>query len=134
LASFEDGLNEDDLSSTRIDDVDNLSGSEFELFLKQLFVKMGYSVINTKLSGDQGADLIIEKFGTKIAVQAKNYGGKVSNKSVQEVVAAIKHYEANKGMVVTNNFFTKSAYSLAESNNVDLVDRNLLEDWIRKNL
>lgn len=44
---------------------------------------MGYDVQNTPLSGDQGADLILEKFGEKTIVQAKRYQGNVTNRAVQ---------------------------------------------------
>ena len=56
-----------------MDYVDLLNGFEFEFFLKLLFQKMGYKVINTNLSSDQGADLIISRVNSKIAIQAKNY-------------------------------------------------------------
>lgn len=112
----------------------NLTGHEFESFLEQLFTKMGYKSEKTRGSGDQGADLIIEKFGEKTVVQAKNYNGKLNNKCVQEVVASIKHYNADKGMVVTTNYFYKSAEDLAKSNNIDLVDREKLKKWIEKYL
>lgn len=108
--------------------VDSLDGYEFENFLKIILEKMGYSVENTKLSGDQGADLIAQKFGEKIVIQAKRYKGKVGNKAVQEVVASIAHYDANRGIVVTNSEFTKSAIELAHSNNIKLIDRAKLYD------
>ena len=60
----------------------------------------------TKESGDQGMDVIAEKNGIKIGIQAKCYSSKVSNKAVQEIVAAINHYDCHKGMVVTNSYFT----------------------------
>jgi hypothetical protein len=128
-------LSADELENSpffEINDIDSLNGYEFELFLKILFEKMGYDVYNTPLSGDQGADLIIKRFGESIAVQAKRYSDKVSNKAVQESVASIAHYNANKGMVITNNEFTPSAIELADSNNIILVDRNKLGELLKK--
>ena len=93
---------------------------------------MGYDVEQTKLSGDQGGDIVIRKFNKKIIVQAKRHKVKVTNKAVQEVVASIKHYNADGGMVVTNNFFTNSAIDLAKSNNIELIDRPKLEELILK--
>lgn len=115
-----------------LEDIDKFSGYEFEEFLKNLFVKMGYIAKNTSLSGDQGADLIIEKFGEKTVVQAKRYAEKVGNKAIQEVVASIAHYNAKKGIVVTNCVFTNSAIELANSNNVNLIDRTKLHELIQK--
>lgn len=131
LEIFEKNLNKNELIS--IYDIDRLEGYEFELFLEVLFEKMGYNTERTKFSGDQGADLIIRKFGETTVVQAKNYSNKVTNKAVQEVVASINHYNANRGMVVTNNEFTQSAIDLARSNNVELVDRSRLEQLLKNN-
>lgn len=113
-------------------DIDNLNGYEFEYFLKALFEKMGYNVENTPLSGDQGADLVINRFSERIVVQAKRYNDKVSNKAVQEVVASIAQYNAHKGIVATNNEFTLSAIELARSNDVELIDRYKLENLIKQ--
>jgi Restriction endonuclease len=77
-----------------IEDVDLMDGLEFERFLGDLFRAMGYQSRVTKASGDQGADLIIEKFGDRTVVQAKRYSGTVSNSAVQEAVAAKAHYPA----------------------------------------
>ena len=113
-----------------INDVDLLDGYKFEKLLKILLEKKGYYVENTPLSGDQGADLIISGHGEKIAVQAKCYNGKVSNKAVQEVTASIAYYRANRG-IITNSDFTSSAYDLADSNNIELINRKQLEKMIK---
>ena len=38
----------------------------------------------------------------------------------------MKHYNATSAMVVTNNYFTSSAETIAKENNVRLVDRDEL--------
>lgn len=110
--------------------IDHMDGIEFEHFLCHLFEKMGYDVEVTPASGDQGADLIISKLGQKTVVQAKQYSQKVTNSAVQEITAAIKHYRALDGMVVTSNDFQQSAIELANSNGVELINREKLSDWI----
>ena len=117
-----------------IKDVDVMNGFEFEGFLNILFKKMGYEVTQTKLSGDQGADLIVSKLGETTVIQAKRSNGKISNNAIQEVSASIKHYKAQKGMVITNNYFTPSAIELAKSNSIILVDRHKLTDLIKEYL
>ncbi|MGA2918114.1 MAG: restriction endonuclease [Methanoregula sp.] len=109
-----------------INDIDRLNGYDFERVLKELFEKMGYRVIHTTLSNDQGADLIVEKFNVKIVIQAKNWQNNVTNSGIQEVVAAIKHYDAQKSMVISSSGFTQSARELARSNDVTLWDRSIL--------
>lgn len=128
-----EGFEQDLGSSQKIDigDFERLSGYEFEGYLKGLFNLLGYTVVQTPLSGDQGADLIISKNGEKIVVQAKKYNGNVSNKAIQEIVAAKNHYKADKTIVVTNSSFTKSAIDLALSNKVELWDGFKLKDIIK---
>ncbi|MDI9477036.1 MAG: restriction endonuclease [Natronincolaceae bacterium] len=113
-----------------IDDVDLMDGYEFEYFIGLLFTKMGYMVETTKGSGDQGMDIIVEKKGIRIGIQTKCYSNKVTNKAVQEVFASLNHYNCNKGMVITNNYFTDSALELAQSNNIVLWDRDILKKKI----
>lgn len=125
---------EKDLSSSRkieIGDFTRLNGYEFEEYLKNLFELLGYTVLKTSLSGDQGADLIISKGGEKIVVQAKKYNGAVSNKAIQEIVAAKNHYKADKAIVATNSKFTKNAIELALSNDVELWDGTKLKEVIK---
>ena len=113
-----------------IADIDSMNGYQFELFLQSMFSEMGYHVIHTPLTGYQGADLIVEKSGEKIVIQAKNQTSNVGNKAIQEAVAAIKYYNANRAMVVTNNNFTQSAIDLAKLNQVELMDRGKLQHLI----
>ena len=129
LKTFEKRLFDED-EIDWLENIDSLNGYEFEDFLKNLFSKMGYQVKQTRLSGDQGADVVVIKFGEKTVIQAKCYGGKVGNKAVQEIMAAISLYKAQKGMVITNNYFISAAVELANANNIELVDRDGLEKMI----
>lgn len=115
-----------------IEDVDLMSGKEFEHFISELFKKFGYQTEVTKASGDQGIDIIATKGLVKVAIQAKCYSGVVGNHAIMEAVAGMKYYNANKCMVITNNFFTKSARELAESNGVELWDRSVLIEKIEE--
>lgn len=79
-------------------------------------------------SGDQGADVIAQRNGTKVVVQCKMYSLPVGNKAVQEAIAAKQHYLADEAWVVTNNTYTKSAKQLAISSGVKLLHHNRLGD------
>lgn len=103
-----------------------MSGKEFESFIATLFQKKGFKVLQTPLSGDFGIDVIIENSFIKIGIQTKCYNDKVSNSAVQEAVTGIKHYNLDKAMVITNNYFQPSAIALAKDNNVILWDRDKL--------
>lgn len=111
---------------TLIEKIDCMSGKEFESFIATLFQKKGFKVLQTPLSGDFGIDVIIENSFIKIGIQTKCYNDKVSNSAVQEAVTGIKHYNLDKAMVITNNYFQPSAIALAKDNNVILWDRDKL--------
>lgn len=113
-----------------IGDFSNLSGHEFEEYVQKLFELLGYATIRMPLTGDQGADLIISREGIKTAVQIKKYDGSVSNKAIQEIVAAKIYYKADKAMAVTNSSFTSGAIDLALANDVELWDGQKLERTI----
>ena len=119
-------LSDSPIGKITIDDIDTMGGLEFESFVASLFAKYGYSTEVTKASGDQGVDVIAKKNQNKIAIQAKCYGGKVTNSAIQEVVAGMRIYNCQKGLVATNNYFTDSAIELAKSNDVILWDRDML--------
>ena len=59
------------------------TGTQFELYLVNLFNDLGYKSKHNGKAGDQGADLILKKGDYVYAVQAKYYTGKLDNTSVQ---------------------------------------------------
>lgn len=116
-----------------ISQIDSLSGIEFENYIAAIFKYKGYNVRETPRSGDFGVDLIITKDGQKTAVQIKRYKKSVNQDAVRQVVAgnAMSYYKAEKTMVVTNSYFTKSVYELAKAHECKLVDRDKLAVWIK---
>lgn len=114
-------------STRRIAD---MTGEEFEDFVANLFRKMGYIVKKTSRTQDYGADLILYKDGLKIVVQAKRWKQRVGVKAVQEIASAVKYYNADKGMVITNNLLTKPAYKLAHCLDIELWNGYQLLDFI----
>ena len=133
-ASLKEDLLTNDYNNkqTTIDDIDLMSGVEFENFLYKYFKKLGYSCEITKASGDQGVDLIAIKGESRIAIQAKCYSGSVGNHAVMEAIAGMKYYKANQCMVITNSYFTKTAKDLAHVNNVVLWDRKILIEKLKE--
>ena len=97
------------LLSSDISQIDIMEGYEFEEYLKTLFFYEGFSSETTTKSRDYGADIILTSQTEKIIVQAKRYSKAVGVKSVQEIMGAVKHYNATGAMVVTNSYFTQSA-------------------------
>ncbi|MEH7886662.1 restriction endonuclease [Bacillus sp. JJ1609] len=123
-------LREQKLRKSGILEIDHMPGRKFEEYLQALLKVRGYSVILTPASGDYGADLILTAKGKKIVVQAKRYKKKVGVKAVQEVASAKSHYQADECWVITNSYFTEQAKKLAQSNQVMLIDRKTLINWM----
>lgn len=124
-------------SSLGLDDIHD--GLEFEHFIAQKLRNHGVAADVTTGSGDQGVDVIAtNRRGTRIAIQTKLYSSKVGNKSVQEVFTGMQFHGCSLAVVVTNNYFTKSAIEIATATGVRLVDRDQLKKleegthWIYK--
>lgn len=115
-----------------IEDIDQMTGREFEYFVAKLFRGNGYKVMVTPEKGDYGVDVIAENNLVKIGIQAKCYSDKVDSAAVREIVTGLKHYGLNLGMVITNNYFQPSAIQLAKDNGIKLWNRNDLIGEIAK--
>lgn len=131
MNSFENKIENNNEFYPTIEYVDLMDGQEFEIFLADLFQRLGYRIEITKKTGDQGVDLIIYKNNQSVAVQAKKYSTTVGNFAIQQVVAGQQYYDTDKTIVVTNNYFTKSCIELAQSTNTILWDRDKLDEMIR---
>jgi restriction system protein len=118
------------LRKSGIKAVDVMSGEDFERFLGELFKRRGFKVSYTATSGDYGADLILKDGKDIIAVQAKRYSSSVGVKAVQEIIGAVKMYNATEAWVVTNSHYTRQAEKLADINDVYLIDREELIDMM----
>jgi restriction system protein len=118
------------IAKYKMNNIDKLSGEHFEEFLALKFKKLGYKVKLTPTTADYGADLVIRKDKSKIVVQAKRWNSKVGVEAVQQVVASMKYYNADRSMVITNSYFTENAKILAKCNEVELYDRRKLYNLI----
>ncbi len=127
LKHFENNL-KSEKQALSLADIDRMNGHDFEDFIAtSILAKDGFEILEVKKSGDQGGDILANKFGKKLVVQAKRYTGKVGNYAVQEVTAARDHYSCDDAWVITNSYFTKSAKELAKSTQVRLIDRDELK-------
>lgn len=105
-------------------------GVEFESFLEMVFDELGYVVQTTKVTGDQGADLIVTYRNKRIAIQVKGYADSVSNSAVQEAHTGMAYYRCDAAAVITNSRFTRSAIDVAQRVRCQLVDEDLLRKLI----
>lgn len=104
--------------------VQTMNGLDFEHYCAKRLLKQGFVRAEvTPPTGDYGADIIaIDRKGQKWVFQCKRYAGKVSNKAVQEAVAAKAHYRAERAGVITNSRLTDKARELAFENAVELFE------------
>ena len=116
----------------RLDTVRMMSGTQFELFVADLFSAMGHNTRVLGGSGDQGVDVIVDYQGERVAVQCKNYSKAVGNKPVQEVYAGSRYHGCDSAWVVAPAGFTKGAVELARRVGVTLYDASALRTWIRR--
>jgi restriction system protein len=107
------------IAEARFDD--NMSPQDFEHYCAAVLREMKWSARVTQASGDQGVDIVADKRGMRIVIQCKKYSKPVGNRAVQEIVAAIAHEGAQRGVVVTTSDYTPAAEKLATSNNVLLL-------------
>lgn len=108
-----------------------ISPLEFEENICLSLKKLGFRAEVTKASGDQGVDVLAEKNDIKFAIQCKLYSYPVGNKAVQEVCAGKDFYDADYGVVVTNNTYTPAAKKLANKNEIILLNDRELEKLLK---
>lgn len=116
----------------KFQDIDYMSGFEFEQFICHVFNKKGYETEITSSSGDFGVDIIAQKSSEKIAIQVKRHNSKVSRHAVSDAVAGKSYYGCNCAMVVTNSTFTEGAKDMAAKTQCILIDREILSNWINE--
>jgi hypothetical protein len=110
---------------------EKMTCNEFEQFLAKVFEERGYRVQRVGGTGEKGVDLIVDRNGSRIAVQAKGYVGQaVGNDAVQQAVAGSSHHGCQTSAVVTNSRFTFAARALAERIGCKLIDGDQIPDLV----
>jgi HJR/Mrr/RecB family endonuclease len=119
-------------------DLDRLNPSLFEASIAALYKKQGFEVYLTPYSNDKGVDVVVLKNGENYLIQVKQTKSLVGNEAIQEICTAKNYYE-NKFkeqfnlLTVTNNDYSSSAKILAKTNDIQLFNRNNLENLINTN-
>ncbi|MFD8162678.1 restriction endonuclease [Streptomyces malaysiensis] len=114
-------------------DIDAMNDREFEIALRDLLIRDGWSARRVGGGGDQAADVIGDHPQRgRIVVQAKHtrVGGKVGS----SVMYAVKGtagpvHKADHAVVVTNGAFTWDAMAWGDRHGVHWVDREKLQRW-----
>jgi len=114
-------------------DIDTMSGVEFERYIAKVLKSRGCTEVSLTEQYDLGVDIIAKKDGVRWGIQAKRWNNQVGIDAVRQAVAALKKYNCNQAMVITNSRYGYSAPAreLARSNNCVLIDRKTLVKWTR---
>lgn len=101
--------------------VEAMTPHEFEAFCAARLSGAGWTTRLTKVSGDQGVDIVAEKGGIVVILQCKKYGKPVGNTAVQQAIAGRVFEGADAAAVVSNAPFTPAASQLARVAGVALL-------------
>lgn len=117
-------------------DLDEITPFEFENFVSQLFGEMGYEVWRTRKTGDYGIDIIAKKGDMKVGIQTKKFekGNLVGAPDVQMALGSGFKYDVDKCILITTSDFTPQAREQARNAPIELWNRSILEEKIKKYL
>lgn len=107
-----------------------LSPSEFEALVSNLFGKMGLETRLTRASKDGGVDAIAfdtrPVLGGKIVIQAKRYRNTVGVSAVRDLYGTMMNEGASKGILVTTSGYGPDAFEFAKDKPLELIDGGVL--------
>jgi HJR/Mrr/RecB family endonuclease len=97
------------LGRASAEELDVLSGADFEDYVAERVRAAGWTPSEILRRGDFGADLVAERRGVRVAVQAKRRAANVGNRAVQEALAGADFHRCDAALVVTQSGFTVAA-------------------------
>ena len=103
-----------------------LSPTEFEGLITNLFGAMGLDTRQTRPSRDGGVDCVAFDprpiFGGKVVIQAKRYKNTVGVSAVRDLFGTVQNEGASKGILVTTSGYGKAAFEFARGKPLELLD------------
>lgn len=122
-----------DFRRTNLRKIDKMDGHDFEHYTAKLLEKSGFTdVVVTPATRDQGVDVTAELNGETYGFQCKRYDHPVDNSAVQEIFTGCAFYHLQNPVVITNTTFSPGARELADGVGVEMVDRDVLGQWLEK--
>jgi restriction system protein len=104
----------------------DLTPTEFEELVANLFQKKGIEAKLTRSHRDGGVDVVgfdgREILGGKVVIQAKRYKHTVGVSAVRDLFGTMQHEGANKGILVTTSGYGPDAFSFAQNKPMELID------------
>jgi len=120
-------------------DLTQMTPTDFEHFVRQLFEARGLAGWTTKRTGDDGVDAVVlnpdPMIGGLTIVQAKKYNGVIGVSHIRELVGAMDEMRAGRGILVTTSWFASGCWTKASDNNrIELIDGGRLRYLAREHL
>ena len=111
--------------------LDKLSGVDFERLITSLLQSMGFHAEMTRATGDGGIDIVANLnkpiVGGRYLIQCKRFGALVGAPTIREFYGAVVADRMAKGILITTSGFTDQAREFARGLPLELIDRNQLE-------
>lgn len=99
-----------DVTTWTRDDLMKFTPYEFELFCGNLMKKLGYKVINTSQTKDEGKDIIVIKNGIKTYVECKQFDDStVGRPLLQKLVGSAYADNVESVLFITTSLYTQDA-------------------------
>jgi len=114
-----------------LEKIHNLSGEEFESLVKYIFEILGYDVMVTKRSRDEGVDLMLVKESKKEIAQCKNWSKPVGSKVAREFYGTLLHMKADKGYIVTSSYFSLPCKKFVIGKPIQLIEGHELIEYLK---
>ncbi len=112
-------------------DLLNISPSQFEKMVLELYNLRGYKARRTGATGDHGVDVIVQTpNGKKWVIQCKRWRGSVGEPVVRDFFGTMHHEKADRGILVTTGTFSNQARNWAKGKPLTLIDgKEFLNTW-----
>lgn len=115
-----------------------LSPSDFESLIQNLFEKIGLDTHLTRSSRDGGVDCIAYDtrpiFGGKIVIQAKRYKNTVGVSAVRDLYGTMLNEGATKGILVTTSSYGRASFEFAQNKPLELLEGGHLLHLLEEHL
>jgi restriction system protein len=103
-----------------------LSPTECEGLITNLFEKMGLDTKQTQASRDGGVDCVAYDarpiFGGNVVIQAKRYKNTVGVSAVRDLFGTMQNEGATKGILVTTSGYVQASHEFANGKPLELID------------
>jgi restriction system protein len=108
-----------------LDFLASLDPRQFECVVERLYRSMGYETELTSQQGDGGRDINAYRTTTgqreRLLIECKLYSRPVGVELTRRLYGSVHDARANRGVLASNNYFTRGAKTFAARNSLELI-------------